>query len=238
VVNWFRRRSARVETPKLRTRSESAVATKVDLAELTPGLGIFLGQAAYLQLTIFENLGRAVATAPTVESKAALSRVVAASLGKYEGLVVEIERHGFTAAGVMEPQRFGIDEFQRVTQGADWSENLVTCYVTAGFLDDFFVRLAPGLAADVAGRVIHVLEANSYAHLLVRELSQAIDANPRLGSRLALWGRRLVGDTMLVARHALNPTANHDSDEARLEPVFTELIAAHTRRMDALGLTA
>ena len=28
------------------------------------------------------------------------------------------------------------------------------------------------------------------------------------------------------------------SDEERIEPVFTELIAAHTRRMDLLGLTA
>jgi hypothetical protein len=43
---------------------------------------------------------------------------------------------------------------------------------------------------------------------------------------------------MLVARAAL-PLAEHDrGDELRVEPVFTELIAAHTRRMDALGLTA
>ncbi len=31
---------------------------------------------------------------------------------------------------------------------------------------------------------------------------------------------------------------DRDSDEQRIEPVFTELIALHTRRMDALGLTA
>jgi hypothetical protein len=43
---------------------------------------------------------------------------------------------------------------------------------------------------------------------------------------------------MLIARWTLGTTENHDSDEARIEPVFTELIAAHTRRMDALGLTA
>jgi hypothetical protein len=43
---------------------------------------------------------------------------------------------------------------------------------------------------------------------------------------------------MLVARSSLHYTDNHKSDEAHIEPVFTELIAAHTRRMDALGLTA
>jgi hypothetical protein len=44
---------------------------------------------------------------------------------------------------------------------------------------------------------------------------------------------------MLVARGALAIAQTHDrQEEARIEPVFTELIAAHTRRMDALGLTA
>jgi LPS sulfotransferase NodH len=53
-----------------------------------------------------------------------------------------------------------------------------------------------------------------------------------------MWGRRLVGDTVLVARSALHGSGNATSDERRIEPVFTDVIAAHTRRMDALGLTA
>ncbi len=52
-----------------------------------------------------------------------------------------------------------------------------------------------------------------------------------------MWGRRLVGDTMLVARSSL-AIGREAPGEDRIEPVFTELIAAHTRRMDALGLTA
>jgi hypothetical protein len=31
---------------------------------------------------------------------------------------------------------------------------------------------------------------------------------------------------------------NKADDELRIEPVFTDLIAAHSRRMDELGLTA
>jgi hypothetical protein len=53
-----------------------------------------------------------------------------------------------------------------------------------------------------------------------------------------MWGRRLVGDTLLVARSALHLSGNRITDEERIEPIVTELIAAHTRRMDALGLTA
>jgi hypothetical protein len=38
---------------------------------------------------------------------------------------------------------------------------------------------------------------------------------------------------------ATDPTNGRaGSEESRIEPVFTELIAAHTRRMDGLGLTA
>ena len=74
--------------------------------------------------------------------------------------------------------------------------------------------------------------------MLAQQLQDAIDANPRLASRLAMWGRRLVGDTLLLARASLTGARITGRTRSRAEPVFTELIAAHTRRMDALGLTA
>ena len=238
MVNWSWRRGTRVEAPRLRQRSQLPAKLQVDLAELTPDTARLLGQAAYLQLTIFENLSRAVATAPTMEKKAAISGAASLSLAKYHALTAEIERHGLTAAAVMDPNRSAIDRFQRLTQGSDWFEALTSCYVTAGFLDDFFMRLAAGLPADTATRVTAIMRAENGEKLIGKELLAAIAANPRLASRLAMWGRRLVGDTMLVARAALATSSNHDSDEARIEPVFSELIAAHTRRMDVLGLTA
>ncbi|WP_213813845.1 ferritin-like fold-containing protein [Glaciihabitans sp. dw_435] len=237
MVNWFWRKGARIEAPRLRQRN-SGTATKVDLAELTPDTTSFLGRAAYLQLTLFENLSRAVATAPTTEAKATISQAASLSLAKHHGLTAEIVRLGMTPAEVMEPNRVAIDRFQRMTQGSDWYETVASCYVTAGFLDDFFLRLSAGLPAETAKHVAAVYESPSGEKLLGAELLSAIAANPRLSSRLAMWGRRLVGDTMLVARSALVSSDNRDSDEARIEPVFTELIASHTRRMDALGLTA
>ncbi|WP_411698601.1 ferritin-like fold-containing protein [Conyzicola sp.] len=238
MVNWFSRTGKRAEVPRLRPRSETEPATKVDLAELTPDLLTFLGKAAYLQLTIFENLGRAMAIAPTTEAKEVLSRVAALSLAKHHGLTAEIRRHGEEPGAVMQPFTRAIDDYQRATQGGDWFEELLACHITAGFLDDFFVHLAAGLPSDYAARVTTVLRADSGAELLADELRREIEADDTLDSRLAMWGRRLVGDTMLVARATLAPSAISVSDEARIEPVFTELIAAHTRRMDGLGLTA
>ncbi len=206
--------------------------------EFAPPLLEFLGRAAYVQLTIFENLSRAISAAPTVAAKAALGRAAELAISKHRALADEIVRAGGTAAEVMEPYTAAIDQFERVTHGGDWFENVVTCYLTGGFLDDFYVRLAAGLPSDHASRVAAIYAIGSGESVLAEQLSRAIEANPRLASRLAMWGRRLVGDTMLVARSALSYSDNHKSDEAQIEPVFNELIAAHTRRMDALGLTA
>ena len=238
VANWFSRTPRRIEVPRLRSRSDDQVTTKVDLHEFAPEPMAFLGRAAYVQLTQFENLSRAISNAPSTAAKTAIGRAAELSLAKHRMLVDEITKAGGIPAAVMEPSTADVDRFERATHGADWFETLVTCYLTAGFLDDFFARLAVGLPADERRRVEAVFAGPSGEAVLVELLKAAIEENPRLSSRLAMWGRRLVGDTMLVARSSLLHSENHKSDEARIEPVFTELIAAHTRRMDALGLTA
>lgn len=210
---------------------------RVELGDFTPDLDVYLGQAAYLELSLFEGLGRAAASAPHVRAQRVTARVAGSTLDRHRGLLAEIERTGGDPTASMEPHRDSVDAFRRRTEGADWHEAILASYVAAGLLNDVFVRLAAGLSADHRDRIVRVLEAGDDESTIVAELSAAIDDDPRLASRLALWGRRLVGDTLLVARAAIS--ASHESaDDERLEPVFTELVAAHTRRMDALGLTA
>jgi hypothetical protein len=237
VANWFRRRPRRVDAPRLRPRSEDLATTRLDLHEFTPPVEEFLGRAAYVQLMLFENLSRAVSTAPTTAAKAAIGRAAEISIAKHRALADEITRAGGTVAEAMEPYTTSVDEFERTTRGADWFETLLGCYLTSGFLEDFFARLAVGLPESERERVESIYSSADEEPLLAEQLSLAIADNARLASRLAMWGRRLVGDTMLVARSALGLEGTGTAD-VRAEPVFTELIAAHTRRMDALGLTA
>ena len=152
---------------------------------------------------LFENLGRAVTSAPTTEAKSRLSRAAAEMLAAHEGLVDELAARHDDPVAEMDPFRIPLDEFQRRTQGADWYEILVTCYLTAGFLTDFFVGLAAGLPPACRSGSDRCCSRDKGEAVLVAELRAAIDASPRLASRLAMWGRRLVGDTMLVARSAL-----------------------------------
>ncbi|WP_252345282.1 ferritin-like fold-containing protein [Rathayibacter toxicus] len=211
---------------------------RVDLAELTPEVVPYLGQVAYLQLAIFEVLARAVADTEYLSDKEAISTAAGTALAKHHAVVAELRHRDADPGEAMAPFRPAIDAFESLTRGAGLYETLLSAYLTAGLLDDFFIQLTGGLPTDVGPRMAQTLGADGGVEGVVAILRREITADECLGSRLALWGRRLVGDTLLVARSALLGSGNHDSDESRIEPVFTELIASHTRRMDALGLTA
>lgn len=210
---------------------------RIDLADLTPDPVNYLGRVAYLALVLFENLGRAVTEAPTTSAKSALGGAAEDMLELHRSLLDELRRAGADPVAAMESHHDAFDDFQRRTRGDDWPEILVTCYLTSGFLLDFSSALAAGLPDALGGRITELLRADRGETVLVELLRAAIDPSPRLASRLAMWGRRLVGDAILVAREALERDGVLPTEE-RTEPAFAELVAAHTRRMDVLGLTA
>lgn len=232
------RRGSRPETPRLRPRVAPTELARVDFGELVPEPVPFLGQAAYIQLEFFEGLAKAVATAPTLPAKEGLSAAAGVALRKHHALIAELRRLGVEPDDVMAPFAPAIDRFRQATAGADWFELLLGIHVTSGMLDAYFSRLAEGLPADLGARVRAILDEEGATVVLESELRTAIAAEPGLADRLALWGRSLVGDTLLIARSALRASDASAPAGEQVEPVFTELIADHTRRMDALGLTA
>ena len=95
VVRLFgRRRTTQGGAPKPKSRRDAAslVVNHVGLHELTPDITRYLGQAAYLQLSIFETLTGCLDNAPSTAAKEAVSEIAAVSLTKHRGLVAEIER--------------------------------------------------------------------------------------------------------------------------------------------------
>lgn len=227
-----------MQPPSLTPRGTAVSATRVDLHRLTPPIEQYLGHCATLHLTFFEQLSHAVANAPRIADKDALAVTAGVALRRYEALVAEIERRKLDRSAIMEPHLLGVQEFERRTTGADWHEQVASAHVTIGFLTDFWMSLAAGLPKDARERVEEALRIGELEMPLHRIVQRAIAANPRLSSRLALWCRRLVGDTLLQARSALGEHLVTRTDEEHIEPVLTELISDHTRRMDKLGLTA
>ncbi|MFJ3381244.1 ferritin-like fold-containing protein [Curtobacterium sp. NPDC090217] len=238
MVSWWnRKRAAQLAAQWLASRNpkNAAQTERLQLDDVSPELPVYLGQAAYLQLSLYETMGRAGAGAPTLSGRLVTGVLATTALERHRSIVAEIERLGEDPAELMAPHRAAIDVFLERTSGADWYESMLTGYVTAGILNDLFANLLRSLPNDVRQRLGSVFDAREEP-AVVEELSARIDEEPQVSSRLAMWGRRLVGDTLLVARSALASHARED--QSRLEPVWTELIAAHTRRMDALGLTA
>lgn len=237
-MNWrFWQRGPEGRTLRLRARGEDAGAVRVDFEALAPDVDAFLGQAAYLQLGYFETLSQLIASTPELVDKEALSRAAGAALTKHEELVALIRERGDDPTTIMLPFREKLDAFRRETHGVRPQETMIAVHITAGMLDDFYLALAASYA-DTGRRVAKILEADSDRQAIVDIIAATIASDDEWRSLLALWGRRLVGDTLLVARDVLRPLALDAAEEEKVEPVFTALMAAHARRMDAMGLAA
>ncbi|MGK3952499.1 ferritin-like fold-containing protein [Microbacterium sp. I2] len=237
MVKWFWQRRDTGRKLQLRSRDELGGANRVDFEELAPDIQTYLGQAAYLQLGFFETLSELIQTTPELGEKEALSRAAGAALTKHEALVALIRERGAEPTELMRPFREPLDAFRHATHGVRPEETMLSVHITAGMLDDFYLALSASYG-ETGDRVARILHADDDRQAIVDLIGETIASDPEWKSLLALWGRRLVGDTLLIARGALRPLTLGAAGQDKVEPVFTELMAAHSRRMDAMGLAA
>jgi len=238
VASIFRRRTA-IPAAKTPVRlGESSAGVRVEFTDLAPEPVVFLGQSAYLFLRYAESAARHAHDAVDLEAESTLALVAEECFVRFSRLAAILERSNNDRVEAMSPFIAPTREFERRTRGRNWVERVACTWVTMAFLQDFWRQLAAGLPKAIRRDVIAALESDTMIDALRAALERRISLEPTLRPTLALWARRLVGDTMLMAEsalvHANNPVALADG----IEPVFTDLIAAHSVRMDALGLTA
>ncbi len=238
MVTWpWQRDRAVTRTLKVRSRGDFGDVRRVDFEELAPDIDTFLGQAAYLQLGYFETLSQLIAPTPELSHKESLSRAAGAALLKHREVVQLIRGRGDDPLDLMLPFREPLDAFRRATHGARPLETILSVHITAGMLDDFYLALAASYGAT-GKHVAQILNADDDRQALVQIITDAIESDAEWEALLSLWGRRLVGDTLLIARGALRPHTLDAAEEKKVEPVFTDLLAGHSRRMAAIGLDA
>ncbi len=216
--------------------------------EYRAGVTDLLGALAYGELRAFSSLAQDSEHAPDLRRTAALARLAVREFMHYEALAERLASLGVSAEDAMEPFVRAIDEFHERTQTSGWLEGLVKAYVGEGIAQDFYREVARYVDTDTRA-LVHdvVLEDNGAADFIVTVVREAIEADPRLSGRLALWGRRLVGEAITQAQRVgvehdalagllVGSPGRAGADLAELGRMFARLTDEHTRRMERLGL--
>lgn len=208
-----------------------------------------LGVLAYGELTAFDRLAEDSALAPTLRDRVALAAMAAAEFGHFLALrdrLVDIDADPYDA---MEPFRATFERFHANTAPRDWLESLVKAYVGDSLASDFYREIAAYLDEGTRALILHVLDDSGQSAFVVDRVRAAIDADPRVGGRLALWGRRLLGEALSQAqvlaaeRGGLTALFADGQDRpgmdlATIGRMFARLTENHVRRMSALGLSS
>ncbi len=206
-----------------------------------------LGVIAYGEISAFERLAEDAKLAPTLEDKVALAAMASAEFGRLEPLHRRITELGGDPFAAMAPFRVAIDQFHLHTAPADWLEGLVKAYVGDGMANDFYREIAAYLDPGTRDLVVSSVEDEGHAAFVVERVRQTIAADPSTGGRLALWGRRLMGEALTQAqrvageRDALTALLAGGVDRPGLDlaaigRMFTRLTERHAERMAELGL--
>ncbi len=206
-----------------------------------------LGAIAYGEISAFERLAEDAKLAPTLEDKVAIASMATAEFGHVALLNARLSELRADPFAAMAPFREAIDRFHEHTAPADWFEGLVKAFVGDGLANDFYREIAAYLDADTRDVIVASLGDAGHAAFVVDRVRSAIAADPRLGGRLALWGRRLMGEALTQAQRV---AADRDSltallaggidrpglDLAAIGRMFARITERHAERMAELGL--
>ena len=208
-----------------------------------------LGAVAYGEISAFDRLAQDARMAPDLADKAELARMATVEFTHYERLCEYLVGLGADTLQAMEPFKVAFDAFHTRTASSDWLEGLVTAYVGDGLAADFYSEIATFLDPDTRTVIVECLRDTGNAEFVVDRVRAAIARDHRVGGRLALWGRRLMGEALTQAqrvaadRDALTALLTGGVDRpgmdlAAMGRLFTRLTENHTKRMENLGLDA
>ncbi|MCK9893767.1 ferritin-like fold-containing protein [Frankia sp. AgB32] len=203
-----------------------------------------LGLLAYGELTAFERMATDARMSPTLGDKMALAAMAAAEFTHFQAICEELDRLGVTRESAMAPFVAPLTAFHNSTAPADWLESLVKAYVGDNIAADFYREIATRLPSPSRELVLRVLDDTGHGAFAIERVRAAIGENPIVAGRLALWARRLVGEALTQAqrvgvdRDALTGLLVGVGDLDALAAIFNRIMAAHSARMAALGLSA
>jgi len=210
-----------------------------------------LGAVAYGALTAFTRLAADAALAPDLTGRAEMAALAAVEMAHVERVRAHLAQREVDLVTAMAPFAAVLDAFAARTASRDWGEALVGAYVGRTLAVDLVAATGAvdeGTGDGDGGEVAELLRGpdagreaaggsgfDAFAERAVADLV----ADERTRAKLALWGRRLLGETLAAAAEVLD---EHPAAASALlggtsrNAVFKALKSRHSRRLHALGL--
>lgn len=224
--------------------------SSADTARYDRFVADLFGVMAYGELSAFERLSSDARYSPTLHDRAVLGRIAVIEFQHYELVSEKLADMGVDVEDAMLPFQAAVDHFHERTRPADWYESLMKAYVVDTVSADFYQAVARYVDPGTR-ELIQKIQASEDATAVLRERLRVVLADdPRLASRLALWGRRLLGEALTQAQRVgyenaflteLITAADSGADDAaareRVQRLTTELAENHSKRMVQLGLS-
>jgi hypothetical protein len=211
----------------------------------SPAVIDLLGALAYGELVSYERITADAVIAPTLGDQVALAGIAAVKFGHFQKLASRLEELGADPVVVMQPFVEPINQLHENLAPRDWLEGLLKVYVGDGIVADFYRELSTQMAPDVAELVEEVLGDSGHDAFAIKRIQEAIAEDGKVAGRLALWGRRLMGEMISQATlvsaarpelHTLFLDAARDADN--MSGLLNRLTVGHARRMDVLKLAS
>jgi hypothetical protein len=204
-----------------------------------------LGVLAYGELTAFIRMAVDSDLAPTLSLKSAMAGLANTEYVQYSVLVEHMRGHGIDPDAAMAPFVVPFAAYHQRTKPRGWLEGLVKAYVGDGIAKDFYREMSVFVDDDTRDVMARALDDAGESDFVVRVVRDALKTDRTAGGRLALWGRRLLGEALsqaqavAVERDAMSALlVGGGVDLAEVGQMFTRLTDNHAKRMARLGLAA
>lgn len=208
------------------------------------------GVMAYGELSAFERLSSDARYSPTLHDRAVIGRIAVIEFQHYELVSAKLAEMGVDVENAMLPFQSAVDHFHERTRPADWYESLMKAYVVDTVSADFYSAVARFVDPGTRDLIQQIQSSEEATGVLRDRLKGALADDPRLASRLALWGRRLLGEAITQAQrvgyeHAFlgelfveaEPGATDASARELVQGITAEVAENHSKRMVQLGLS-
>lgn len=219
--------------------------TTVDDPAYRAAITDLLGVLAYGELSASLRLASDGVLAPSLGIQSGIARLAAMDYRHYEDLVARMGELGIDAEAAMAPFVAPFTGFHERTRPNDWLEGLTKAYIGDGIARDFYREMAAFVDEQTRATMSRTLDDQAAADFLVEVVTAAIKMDSTAAGRLALWGRRLLGEALsngqLVAaeRDALaGLLVGSGADLTQVGQMFERLQQRHQQRMARLGLQA